>query len=56
MGGVLKTIKEDYLGVDKWLCLGIGKGYSQLVVHRSDDVSSLLRRRLFTVVTTFFHR
>ena len=56
MGGVLKTIKEDYLGVDKWLCRSIGKGYSRLVVHPSDEVYSLLRRRSFTVVTTFLHR
>ena len=56
VGGVLKTIKEDYLGVDKWLCRPIGKGYRRLVVHPSDEVCSLLRRRFFTVVTTFLHR
>ena len=55
-GWCIKTIKKDYLGVDKGVCCSIGKGYRRLVVHPSDEVSSLLRRRSFTVVTTFFHR
>ncbi len=25
-GGVLKTIRKDYLGVGKWVCRSIGKG------------------------------
>jgi hypothetical protein len=55
VGAVLKTIKEDYLAVDKARYRSTGKGFSGVGVHRSDEVCSLLRRRSFTVVTTFVH-
>ncbi len=55
VGAVLKTIKEDYLAVEKTLYRSTGKGFSGVGVHRSDEVCSLLRRRLFTVATTFVH-
>ncbi len=48
VGAVLKTIKEDYLAVDNARYRCIGKRFSGVGVHRSDDVFSLLRRRLFT--------
>ncbi len=55
VGAVLKKIKEDYPSVDKTLYRCIGKGFRESVVHRSNDVCSLLRRRLFTLRTTFVH-
>ena len=42
VGAVLKTIKEDYLAVDKMRYRSTGKGCSGLAVHRSDEVCSLL--------------
>lgn len=42
VGAVLKTIKEDYLAVDKTRYRSTGKGCSGLAVHRSDEVCSLL--------------
>ena len=55
VGAVLKTIKEDYMAVDKTRYRSTGKGFSGVAVHRSDEVCSLVRRRLFTVATTFVH-
>ena len=55
VGAVLKKIKEDYPAVDKTLYGCIGKGFTESDVHRSDDVCSLFRRRLFTLRTTFVH-
>jgi hypothetical protein len=42
VGAVLKTIKEDYLAVDKTRYRSTGRGSSGLAVHRSDEVCSLL--------------
>jgi len=42
VGAVLKTIKEDYLAVDKMRYRSTGNGCSGLAVHRSDEVCSLL--------------